>query len=103
VDQMIAVVTASALMAYALYTISDNVVEKFNTQNLIFTVPFVLFAIFRYLYLVMTRNLGGSPERVLIQDKAMVIDVLLWVITVIGILYLPSILRIPCPMKPGRH
>jgi 4-hydroxybenzoate polyprenyltransferase len=87
VDQMIAVVTASALMAYALYTISDNVVEKFNTQNLIFTVPFVLFAIFRYLYLVMTRNLGGSPERVLIQDKAMVTDILLWVITVIGILY----------------
>ncbi|MBN1356105.1 decaprenyl-phosphate phosphoribosyltransferase [bacterium] len=87
VDQMIAVVTASALMAYALYTISDNVVQKFHTQNLIFTVPFVLFAIFRYLFLVLTQNKGGSPERVLIQDKAMVIDILLWVLAVIGILY----------------
>ena len=87
VDQMTAVVTASALMAYALYTISDNVVEKFHTQNLIFTVPFVLFAIFRYLYLVLTQNLGGSPERVLIQDKAMVIDIGLWVLAVTGILY----------------
>jgi len=86
-DQMISVVTASALMAYALYTISDNVVTKFHTQNLIFTVPFVLFAIFRYLYLVHARNLGGSPERVLIQDKAMVIDIGLWVLAVTGILY----------------
>ena len=88
VDQMISVVTASALMAYALYTISDNVVDKFNTQNLILTVPFVLFAIFRYLYLVLTQNLGGSPERVLVQDKAMVIDITLWILAVIGILYL---------------
>ncbi len=87
VDQMISVVTSSALMAYALYTISDKVVEKFNTQNLIFTVPFVLFAIFRYLYLVHLQNLGGSPDRVLIQDKAMVIDIILWVISVTGILY----------------
>jgi len=87
VDQMISVVTASALMAYALYTISDNVVEKFQTQNLIFTVPFVLFAIFRYLYLVVNQNLGGSPEKVLIQDKSMVIDIGLWVLCVIGILY----------------
>ncbi len=86
-DQMISVVTASALMAYALYTISDNVVEKFHTQNLIFTVPFVLFAIFRYLYLVHAKNLGGSPERALIQDKAMVIDIGLWVLAVTAILY----------------
>ncbi len=87
VDQMIAVVTSSALMAYALYTISPDVVEKFHSSNLIFTVPFVLFAIFRYLQLVLSHNLGGSPERVLVQDKAMVIDIGLWVVFVIGILY----------------
>ena len=74
-------------MAYALYTISEDVVTKFHTQNLIFTLPFVLFAIFRYLYLVMNQNKGGSPEKVLVQDKSMLIDIGLWVLAVLAILY----------------
>ncbi|MBN1552273.1 decaprenyl-phosphate phosphoribosyltransferase [bacterium] len=90
-DQMVAIVTAGALMAYALYTISPEVTNRFGTDKLVYTVPFVLFAIFRYLYLVLNRNLGGSPERVLIQDKAMVIDIVLWVIAVVGILYFTKI------------
>lgn len=87
IDQMTSVVTASALVTYALYTISPEVIDKFGTDKLIYTFPFVLFAIFRYLYLVMTRNQGGSPEKVFLQDKAMIIDLFLWVIAVLGILY----------------
>lgn len=87
IDQMTAIVTASALVAYALYTISPEVIDKFKTNKLIYTFPFVLFAIFRYLYLVMTRNQGGSPEKVFLQDKAMIIDLFLWVLAVLGILY----------------
>lgn len=88
VDQMISVATASALMSYALYTISENVEKKFHTDKLIFTIPFVLFAIFRYLYLVHNQNLGGNPEKVFIQDRAMLVDVLLWICSIFLILYL---------------
>ncbi len=87
VDQMIAVVTASALMAYALYTISPTAMTKFHTTNLQFTIPFVLFGIFRYLYLVHRRNLGGSPEMILLRDVPMIVDLAMWVITVIIVLY----------------
>ncbi len=87
IDQMTSVVTASALMAYALYTISPEVTDKLQTDKLIYTFPFVLFAIFRYLYLVMTQNQGGSPEKVFLQDKAMIIDMFLWIVAVFAILY----------------
>jgi len=87
VDQMIAVVTASTLMAYALYTISPTAQSKFHTTNLQFTIPFVLFGLFRYLYLVHKRNLGGSPELILLRDRPMIIDMILWVVTVILVLY----------------
>ncbi|MBN2055223.1 decaprenyl-phosphate phosphoribosyltransferase [bacterium] len=87
-DQMIAVVTASALMAYSLYTISGSVQTKFHTTNLQFTIPFVLFGIFRYLYLVHKKQLGGSPELILLKDPPIIIDVLLWLGVVFLVLYL---------------
>lgn len=86
-DQMISVVTASTVLAYALYTISAETITKFGTGNLIFTVPFVLFGIFRYLYLIHQKNAGGSPEHILVTDKPLMIDILLWVIAALIILY----------------
>lgn len=86
-DQMISVVTASSLMAYSFYTISDTVQQKFHTGYLFLTIPFVLFGIFRYLYLVHRENLGGSPEIILLKDIPMNIDVILWIITIFIILY----------------
>ncbi len=87
-DQMIAVVTASTVISYCLYTISSETIEKFGTRNLIFTVPFVLYGIFRYLYLVHQKNEGGSPELLIIADKPLLIDVFLWIITAILIIYI---------------
>jgi 4-hydroxybenzoate polyprenyltransferase len=86
-DQMIAVVTASTVISYCLYTISSETIEKFGTRNLIFTVPFVLYGIFRYLYLVHQRNEGGSPELLIITDKPLLIDVFLWIATAVLIIY----------------
>ncbi|MBA7624430.1 Decaprenyl-phosphate phosphoribosyltransferase [subsurface metagenome] len=86
-DQMISVVTASTVIAYILYTISAETMMKFGTGNLIFTVPFVLFGIFRYLYLVHKKMVGGSPEHILITDKPLMVDIFLWVLTVVIILY----------------
>jgi 4-hydroxybenzoate polyprenyltransferase len=87
-DQMIAVVTASTLIAYCLYTISEETVQKFGTSNLIWTAPFVLYGIFRYLYLVHLKGKGGSPEEIIIQDKPMLLNIVLWIGAVILVLYL---------------
>jgi hypothetical protein len=84
---MIAVVTASTVIAYVLYTISEETVRKFGTSDLILTTPFVLYGIFRYLYLVHQRGQGGSPEELIVRDKPLAGAILLWVISVVVILY----------------
>lgn len=87
-DQMISVVTASTLIAYCLYTISEETVAKFGTRNLVFTTPFVLYGIFRYLYLVHQKNQGGTPEEMVLRDKPLLINIILWIISIFLVLYL---------------
>ncbi len=86
-DQMIAVVTASTLMAYALYTMADETIQKFNTTHLHLTIPFVIYGIFRYLYLIHRKEHGGNPSLTLLTDRPLLINILLWTITVILIIY----------------
>ncbi len=87
-DQMISVVTTSTLVAYALYTISPDVQEKLGTTRLGFTIPFVLYGIFRYLYLVHQREEGGDPTQAILTDRPLLVDIVLWGVAVIWILYL---------------
>jgi len=87
-DQMISVVTASTVVAYAIYTVSPEVQEKLGTDLLYLTIPFVLFGIFRYLYLVHVCDEGGNPTQILLSDKPLLADVLLWVLTVSLLLYI---------------
>lgn len=86
-DQMISVVTASTVVAYCLYTISPETVAKFGSSRLIYTVPFVLYGIFRYLYLIHKKGEGGSPEYLILKDKAFLAGILLWIASVVFILY----------------
>lgn len=86
-DQMISVVTASTLVAYALYTMSDETIARFGTRDLIFTLPFVLYGIFRYLYLVHQQRLGSNPEDILLTDRPLMISIFLWAISVGIIIY----------------
>lgn len=86
-DQMIAVVTASTVLSYCLYTMWPQTVGKFGTTDLVYTVPFVLFGIFRYLYLIHQKGEGGSPDRVLLTDWPLILDLLLWIIAAGVILY----------------
>lgn len=88
-DQMIGVVTASTLVAYAFYTISPETVAKFGTDRLLWTVPFPLYGIFRYLYLIHQRDGGGNPSDTLVQDRPILACVGLWGASVIAILYGP--------------
>ena len=86
-DQMIGVVTASTLIAYIFYTISPETTEKFGTDLLGLTIPFPLYGIFRYLYLVHRREGGGSPAELLINDRPLLVCVMLWVAAVVLIIY----------------
>jgi 4-hydroxybenzoate polyprenyltransferase len=88
-DQMIAVVTASTLIAYIFYTISPETSERFGTQWLGLTIPFPLYGIFRYLYLVHLREGGGSPADLLLNDRPLLACVSLWVLAVVLIIYHP--------------
>jgi 4-hydroxybenzoate polyprenyltransferase len=90
-DQMIAVVTASTLIAYIFYTISPETEQKFGTSWLGLTIPFPLYGIFRYLYLVHKRELGGSPADLLLNDRPLLACVTFWVLAVVLIIYHPFV------------
>jgi len=86
-DQMISVVTASTLVAYAIYTVSPDTIAKFDTHLLGLTLPFPLYGIFRYLYLVHQKEGGGSPSEMLLTDRPLLACVALWAAAVALIIY----------------
>ncbi|HOZ08128.1 MAG TPA: decaprenyl-phosphate phosphoribosyltransferase, partial [candidate division Zixibacteria bacterium] len=86
-DQLIAVVTAAMLVIYMLYTFSTEVMHKLGTDKLFVTIPFVVYGVFRYLYLIHRKDQGGSPTRVLIDDRPILLTVMLWLVTASFVLY----------------
>jgi len=84
-DQMIAVVTSAAIIAYSLYTFSAPNLPPNHAMML--TIPFVLYGLFRYLYLIHVENKGGTPEEIFLSDLPLIIDLGLWALAVIAILY----------------
>jgi 4-hydroxybenzoate polyprenyltransferase len=86
-DQMISIVTAATVVCYTFYTVAPETVAKFGTTRLVFTVPFVLYGIFRYLYLIHRRQMGGSPEKALLNDGASLVNLVLYGLAVVAILY----------------
>jgi 4-hydroxybenzoate polyprenyltransferase len=78
-DQMAATVTAATLMAYGLYTFTAEGLPK--NHSMMLTIPFVLYGIFRYLYLVNVRKEGGSPEEVLLKDVPLMLCIISWILT----------------------
>jgi 4-hydroxybenzoate polyprenyltransferase len=88
-DQMISVVTAATLVAYSVYTISSETAGRLGSDRLGLTIPFVLYGIFRYLYLVHQRKEGGSPSELLLTDRPLLVCVALWVAAVVLVLYTP--------------
>ena len=84
-DEMMALVTSSTVIAYSLYTFSAENLPA--NKSMMLTIPFLLYAIFRYLYLIHQRNLGGSPEEILVGDIPFVVSTLCWGVTVLIILY----------------
>lgn len=85
IDSMLSAITASTIVTYALYTFFSSTGQRHG--YLMLTIPFVVYGLFRYLYLVHKRNLGGSPEEILLTDKPLIINILLWLAAVGATLY----------------
>lgn len=87
IDQMISTTAAATIVAYSLYTFFSNT-AKGNQYGLMLTVPFVVYGMFRYLYLIHQKRLGGSPEDILLGDVPLLIDIGLWLVAVAVAIYL---------------
>lgn len=88
IDQMIAIVTSSIVVAYMLYTTDARTVAFFGNRHIMLSIPFVYYGIFRYLYLIHKLNVGGDPTRVLLRDKSTQLNLLLWLAVCVAAIYL---------------
>lgn len=84
-DQMLTIVLSTTLMTYCLYTFSAEVTS--GNYSMMLTIPFVLYALFRYLFLIRVKKIGGAPEEIVLTDRPMQAAMLLWGLTVVFILY----------------
>lgn len=85
-DQYIMIVSSTTILAYSLYTFSaPNLPEN---HSMMLTIPFVIYGVFRYLYLVQSKHAGGAPEEVLLSDRPLQATIFLWGIAVMGVFYL---------------
>ena len=88
-DQMMSICAASTILAYSLYTVSKETIDHVGSDRLKFTVPCVVYAVFRYLFLVHKRGAGGAPEKVLLGDRALQADIGVFLAIAAWALYLP--------------
>ena len=86
-DQMATVAAAGVIVCYALYTVAQRTVNLFGTENMIYTTPFVVFGIFRYMYLVYLVEKGESTSEIMITDMPMIINLTLYILTTTLIIY----------------
>jgi 4-hydroxybenzoate polyprenyltransferase len=85
VDRLLGLVTTGAVIAYTLYTFLSEGLPANHFMML--TIPFVLYAVFRYMYLIHVRHEGGAPEDIFLRDRPMQLSILLWAIVVFVVLY----------------
>src|SRR5437763_101365 len=87
VDSWVTALAAAAIVSYAIYTQSPRTVEHFRTTNLLYTVPFVIYALFRYQHHVVRQDAGGDPGSLLVQDAGLWLSLLGWAITAAAVIY----------------
>jgi 4-hydroxybenzoate polyprenyltransferase len=92
-DQMLVITAGGAVISYALYTISERTVSLFKTESLIYTTIFVLYGIFRYMYLIYQKKSGENPTDVILGDAGIIVNVFLWLFACILIIYREQIFK----------
>ncbi|KXK00894.1 MAG: 4-hydroxybenzoate polyprenyltransferase [Acidobacteria bacterium OLB17] len=91
-DSIMAICSGAALITYALYTRADETVERVGSQWMLITIPFVVYGLFRYLFLIHQRGAGGDPVKILFRDRPTALNLLLWIVAVALVIYLPHFL-----------
>jgi 4-hydroxybenzoate polyprenyltransferase len=86
-DIILTISSATAIGTYSLYTMAEETVKRFGSQRLIMTTPFVMYGVFRYLYLIYTQNKGGDPTKLLVKDTATIVNGILWILSVGYVIY----------------
>jgi hypothetical protein len=84
-DQYIMVVSSTTIVAYSLYTFSAPNLPQ--NDSMMLTIPFVIYMIFRYLYLIEVKHAGGAPEEIILSDRPFQIAMILWAVSVLAIFY----------------
>lgn len=92
-DSIMAICAGAALITYALYTRADETVARVGSQWMLVTIPFVVYGVFRYLFLIHQRNAGGDPVKILFRDRPTALNLLLWLIAASLVVYLPHLLK----------
>jgi len=87
VDQLNTIAATGTILSYALYTVSDKALSAFHSDKLIYTTPFVIYGIFRYLYLLHQKNMGESPTQIVTKDIPIILNSILWLIACALIIY----------------
>jgi len=87
IDQLAAITAAGVIISYALYTVSQRTITVFQTEHLIYTTPFVVYGIFRYMFLVINRNKGENTTEIMVTDISMIVNILLYGLTTILLVY----------------
>lgn len=86
-DGLIYALMAATIISYSIYTIWPATVAKFHSRNMVLTIPFVVYGIFRYTFLVTQKEKGGNPSELLLHDVPLIATIVLWFLSVIIILY----------------
>jgi 4-hydroxybenzoate polyprenyltransferase len=89
-DQIMTVAASGMAISYALYTVADRTVSIYGTENLIFTTVFVLFGVFRYIFLMRGRKTDDNPMHLLLSDAPMIVNILVWFLACVVIIYSPK-------------
>ncbi len=87
-DQLTTISATGLIVCYALYTVSERTIQNFHTENLVVTIIFVVYGVFRYLYLMHNKKMGENPTDVIIKDFGMIINIICYILVVVYLIYL---------------
>lgn len=91
IDNIMAICAGAAIITYSLYTRADETVARIGSHWMLITIPFVIYGVFRYLFLIHVRGAGGDPVQILFRDRPTLLNLILWAAAVIAVIYLPKL------------